>query len=154
MPDIAIIYASVHHGNTRKLLEGAVTESGIDLINADKAGNTDFSKYKAVGFASGIYMSNFHKSLQKFLNDSPHLPQKTFIIYTSGSGSKKYADAFAKRLNALGLKVLGIYQCKGYDTYGPFKIIGGIAKGHPNMKDIKKCADFLKNKYGSRRICL
>ena len=103
------------------------------------------SKYKAVGFASGIYMSKFHKSLKKFLDGSPHLPQKTFIIYTSGSGSEKYADAFIKRLSGLGLEILGIYQCKGYDTYGPFKIIGGIAKGHPDMEDIEKCADFLKN---------
>ncbi len=145
MPDMAVIYASVHHGNTKKLLEGAAAGSDIDLISADKAANTDFSKYKAVGFASGIYMSKFHKSLKKFLDGSPHLPQKTFIIYTSGSGSEKYADAFIKRLSGLGLEILGIYQCKGYDTYGPFKIIGGIAKGHPDMEDIEKCADFLKN---------
>ena len=57
MPDMAVIYASVHHGNTKKLLEGAAAGSDIDLISADKAANTDFSKYKAVGFASGIYMT-------------------------------------------------------------------------------------------------
>ena len=30
------------------------------------------------------------------------------------------------------------FGCKGYDTFGPFKLFGGIAKGHPDEDDIKK----------------
>ena len=145
MSEIAVIYASVHHGNTKRLLEEASSDIGIDLINAENAAHTDLSKYKAVGFASGIYMSKFHKSLVNFLDSKPILPKNTFIIYTSGSGGKKYADAISKQLVGLDLKILGVYQCKGYDTYGPFKIIGGIAKGHPNRDDAEKCSDLLKN---------
>ena len=37
---------------------------------------------------------------------------------------------------------IGRFQCKGFDTYGPFKLIGGIAKGHPDQKDIREAVEF------------
>ena len=36
----------------------------------------------------------------------------------------------------------GGYLCCGYDTYGPFKIIGGLKKGHPTEKEIQDAVDF------------
>lgn len=39
-------------------------------------------------------------------------------------------------LEANGVEVLGNYGCRGYDTYGPFKLVGGIAKGHPTEEEI------------------
>ena len=38
--------------------------------------------------------------------------------------------------------VIGKFPCKGYDTYGLFKLVGGITKGHPNEKDLKEAVDF------------
>ena len=37
---------------------------------------------------------------------------------------------------------LGSYLCCGFDTYGPFKIIGGLKKGHPTKKEIQDAIDF------------
>ena len=37
---------------------------------------------------------------------------------------------------------LGAYYCKGFDTYGPFKLIGGIAKGHPTEEEIEGAVRF------------
>ena len=37
----------------------------------------------------------------------------------------------------------GSYGCRGYDTFGPWKIIGGIAKKHPNQKDLKKAKEVI-----------
>ena len=31
-----------------------------------------------------------------------------------------------------------------YDTFGSFKLIGGIAKGHPAEEDIKNAVEFVK----------
>lgn len=33
---------------------------------------------------------------------------------------------------------------KGYDTFGPFKLIGGIAKGRPDHNDLNSAVDFFK----------
>lgn len=38
----------------------------------------------------------------------------------------------------------GRFQCKGFDTYGPFKLIGGIQKGHPDESELKAAVDFYK----------
>ena len=40
--------------------------------------------------------------------------------------------------------VVGKFGCKGYDTFGSFKLVGGIAKDHPNEEDMKNAADFVK----------
>ena len=39
----------------------------------------------------------------------------------------------------------GAFHCKGYDTFGPFKIIGGIAKKHPDEKDLANACVFFEN---------
>ena len=136
MNKIAIIYASVHHHNTKKLVEGIAANCKIDLINILTAENIDLSSYNLVGYASGIYMSTFHKSLIMFIEKHNNLPNKAFLMYTSGSGSKKYANSFKRKLEEKNINVIGIYSCKGYDTYGFWKFLGGIAKGHPSPKDI------------------
>ena len=35
-----------------------------------------------------------------------------------------------------GCREIGEYYCQGFDTFGPFKLIGGIAKGHPTEREI------------------
>lgn len=136
MAKAIIVYHSEHHGNTKKLVDAIAAAHAADLAEADKAAGMDFSAYDAVGFASGIYMSGFHASLEALLNNAGLRGKKAFVLYTSGSGSEKYAAGFAAKLADAGLSLLGVYQCKGFDTFGPFKLIGGIAKGHPTAEDI------------------
>lgn len=144
MGDMAIIYASTHHENTKKLVEGIALKIKIDLYEVSEARNIDFTQYSIIGFASGIYMSSFHRSLIALLDEHPALPNNTFVLYTSGSGNKKYAGSFIEKLEMLNIKVLGVYSCRGYDTYGPWKLIGGIARNHPSEEDISKGIDFIK----------
>ena len=62
----AIIYASVHHGNTEKLVKSIAEECQVDLIDAVKQSDADLSSYDMIGFASGIYFSKFHQSILEF----------------------------------------------------------------------------------------
>ena len=46
--------------------------------------------------------------------------------------------------------IVGMFSCKGFDTFGPFKLIGGVSKGHPDEKDVAAAVEFynrLKLKY-------
>ena len=52
---IAIVYMSVHHGNTEKLIRAA---KDCDFYRADDCQELIF-QYDLVGLASGIYASNF-----------------------------------------------------------------------------------------------
>jgi flavodoxin len=138
----AIIYASVHHGNTKKVVEAIAKECNVELIDATQVREKDLRGYDAVGFASGIYYSKFHQSVLNFA--SVNLPQdkKVFYICTNGgNASYKSIEEIAKCKNAIEI---GRFSCKGYDTFGPFKLVGGLAKGHPDESDLKKAVEFFK----------
>ena len=55
----AIVYASVHHGNTEKLVKSIAEECQVDLIDAVKQPNADMNSYNMIGFASGSIFQNF-----------------------------------------------------------------------------------------------
>jgi flavodoxin len=138
----AIIYASVHHGNTKKVVEAIAKECNVELIDATQIKEKDLRGYDAVGFASGIYYSKFHQSVLNFA--SVNLPQdkKVFYICTNGgNASYKSIEEIAKRKNAIEIDR---FSCKGYDTFGPFKLVGGLAKGHPDESDLKNAVEFFK----------
>ena len=44
-----------------------------------------------------------------------------------------------------GIETVGVFECRGYDTYGPLKWIGGIAKNHPDEKDLKRAIEFIED---------
>jgi flavodoxin len=138
----AIIYASVHHGNTKKVVEAIAKECKVELIDATQIKKKDLSVYDAVGFASGIYYSKFHLSVLDFAATNLYENGKVFYICTNGgSASYKSIEKIVKEKNAVEI---GRFSCKGYDTFGPFKLIGGLAKGHPDEKDLENAVAFFR----------
>lgn len=137
----AIIYYSKHHGNTKKLLDAIKARNEVDLFNVSEEINVDLSDYDRIGFASGIYYSKFHKSILKYASESFPQDKETFFIYTYGAEKKGYTKAITDALNGKG-KILGEYGCFGFNTFGPFKLIGGIAKGHPDNQDLENAVKF------------
>ena len=138
----AIVYTSVHHGNTEKLVKRIAEECQVDLIDAIKQMNADLNDYDMIGFASGIYYSKFHQSILKFSEENLSADKKVFLICTYG-GSANF-KSIEQILNKKHASVVGKFGCKGYDTFGPFKLVGGIAKGHPDEEDMKNVVDFVK----------
>ena len=138
----AVIYYSAHHGNTKKVLDAIARRFHITLIDAVKTDTADLAGYDLIGFASGIYYSKFHKSVLKFAEQ--HLPagKKVFFLYTCGAEKAGYIAAIEKIAAQKNAVVLGAYGCPGFDTFGPFKLIGGIAKGHPNQEDLEGTVRF------------
>ena len=59
MEKAAIIYASTHHGSTKKLAEAIADRYDVHLINATKQQTADLSGYDLIGFASGIDFGKF-----------------------------------------------------------------------------------------------
>ena len=139
----AIVYASVHHGNTEKIVKSIAEECKVDLIDAVKHSDADLSSYDMIGFASGIYFSKFHQSILKFVEKNLPDDKKVFLICTYG-GSANY-KSIEQILDKKHARVDGKFGCKGYDTFGPFKLVGDIAKGHPDNKDLQNAVGFVKN---------
>lgn len=131
----AVIYYSKHHGNTKKLLDWIAEKNDITLFDVSANPTVDLNEYDRIGFASGIYYSKFHKLLLKFAETNMPDNKETFFIYTYGAEKKGYTEAITKAVEAHNAKILGEFGCFGFNTFGPFKLIGGIAKGHPDETD-------------------
>ena len=138
----AIVYYSRHHGNTKKLIDAIAAKHDVTAIDAAETKTADLSGYDAVGFASGIYYSKFHKSVLKFAEENLPERKNVFFLYTYGAEKKGYTAAITEAVKKQGANILGEYGCFGFNTFGPFKLIGGIAKGHPDQDDIKKALAF------------
>ena len=138
----AIVYYSKHHGNTKKLLDAIVAAADVDLIDVTADKDADLSGYDRIGFASGIYYSAFAKQIISFAN--AHLPERkdVFYIYTHGAPKGDFLKAMREIADKKHCREIGEYRCQGFDTFGPFKLVGGIAKGHPTEEEIKGAVTF------------
>ena len=140
----AICYYSRHHGNTLKVLQAMAQEGDIDLIDVTIRQDVSLEDYDCVGFASGVYFGKFHEGVTAFARQ--YLPQGKPVFFVCTYGAAK-GNGF-KTLTAIagekGCPVLGTFGCRGYDTFGPWKLVGGIAKGHPNARDLDKARAFYR----------
>ena len=62
----AIVYQSIHHGNTKKLVDAIAQGHDVDLIDAGAQKQADLGQYDLIGFASGIYGWRFHRNVLEF----------------------------------------------------------------------------------------
>lgn len=138
----AICYYSRHHGNTLKVLQAIAGEDWAELIDVTARRAVRLEAFDRIGFASGIYYGSFHKSILQFARQ--YLPEgkPVFFVYTYGMLRPGYTKAIGRIAQEKGCPVLGSFGCRGYDTFGPFKLVGGIAKGHPDARDLEHARRF------------
>lgn len=58
-----------------------------------------------------------------------------------GRANTKSIAAVAREKSAV---IAGEFGCRGFDTFGPFKLIGGIAKGRPSQADLENARRFFE----------
>lgn len=145
-----IVYTSVHHNNTEKVARAMAGALGAEVVRAAEAEPEAVASADLVGFGSGIYFSNHHKTLLAFAESLPvRQGGKAFVFSTSGRGG----TGFHRKLNGIlaekGYAIVGEFACKGWDTYSVFKLIGGLNKGRPDGDDLERAAAFAGGLAGS-----
>ncbi len=139
-----ILYASPHHGNTKKVAERMAKKIGARLVDVTQEELPVLAGYRLIGLASGAYFGTLHESLVKIAQEAPFTPeQRVFLADTCGAGYKDYTYKVRMLLEERGITCLGRFQCPGDDTYGPWKLIGGIRKSRPNEHDLKMAEQFI-----------
>ena len=143
----AIVYYSRHHENTKILLDAIRKASAdeITLLDVTTTPAADLSGYDRIGFASGIYYSKFDKRVVEFAKNNTSAGKDVFFIYTCGAEKDGYTKTIREALEDKNVHILGEYGCLGFDTFGPFKLVGGIAKNHPDNTDVKNAVAFYQN---------
>ena len=140
----AICYYSRHHGNTLAVLDAMTEGCDVDLIDVMARMAVRLDQYDRIGFASGIYFSKFSPVVVNFARQ--YLPEgrEVFFVYTYGAPKVSLPGNITAAVKEKGCRILGQFGCRGYDTFGPFKLIGGLAKGHPDAQDLKKAKQFFE----------
>jgi len=141
----AIIYASTHHGSTRKLVEAIADKYEVVQIDATNCQQADLSGYDLIGFASGIDFGRFYDYVEQFLKKNLPENKRIFFLYTCAKVSNRFTDSIKAAATQKGAVVLGEYGCKGFNTYGPWKVIGGMNKGHPSADETSKAVHFYES---------
>ena len=140
----AICYYSRHHGNTLAVLDAMTEGCDVDLIDVTVRMAVRLDQYDRIGFASGIYFSKFSPVVVNFARQ--YLPEgrEVFFVYTYGAPKVSLPRNITAAVKEKGCRILGQFGCRGYDTFGPFKLIGGLAKGHPDAQDLTKAKQFFE----------
>ena len=141
----AIVYYSKHHGNTKKLLDAIAAEHEVTLIDVTVQPDADLSAYDRIGFASGIYYNAFAKQITAFMQKKLPEGKQVFYIYTHGAPSGSFLKGVREIAEEKKCTETGAYGCRGFDTFGPFRLLGGIAKGHPTAEELAGAAAFYRD---------
>jgi flavodoxin len=140
-----IIYASVHHGNTEKITKVIAETLNCEMLKAENVEVDTLKNYDLIGFGSGIFPGKFkfHQNMVQLIDSLPkQVGKKAFIYSTSGQGNVSYNNPIKSKLEEKGFEILDMFACKGFNTAGPLKLIGGIAKDRPNSDDLKAAKTF------------
>ena len=141
----AIIYASTHQGSTRKLVDAIAEQYEITRIDAVQQRQADLSGYDLIGLASGIDFGKFYPCVVEFLEANLPEKKRVFFLYTCARTSDRFTQSIrdaARRKNAI---VVGEYGCRGYNTYGPWKLVGGMNKNHPSPEELSAGVCFFQS---------
>ena len=60
---VLIIYISIHHGNTEKVVKEMAQVLDAKLLKLGEVNVHNLSEYDLIGFGSGIYFGKHHENL-------------------------------------------------------------------------------------------
>jgi len=141
-----IVCVSVHHGNTRQVAEAIGETLGAAVVKPEEVASTDVASYDLVGMGSGIYGMTFHSRLWRFARSLPKVSgTPVFLFATSGSPELFWRPAtmvLSRLLRFKGYRIVGTFSCRGFDTFGPLRLVGGFNKGRPSQADLTAARAF------------
>ncbi|WP_327358686.1 flavodoxin family protein [Streptomyces sp. NBC_01304] len=135
-----IVCTSVSHGNTKRVADVMGRTLDAAVVAPEQVDVAELSRYDLVGFGSGIFLGSFHAQLREFVRSLPRERRgQAFVLATSGfpeAGFQRFSRPLVRQLEVKGFDVVDTFSCRGFDTYLPFKAVGGIRKGRPDAGDL------------------
>jgi len=145
---VAIFCVSIHHGNTLKIARTISEVLSAEILKPEDMDPADAVKrYDLIGLGSGIYYGRPHKLLLEFAERLPRASGKpVFIFSTSGLPKVPLLHDYHKPLIGVlrkrGFRIIGEFTCRGYNTHGILRSLGGMNKGRPSHADLEKAKRF------------
>ena len=147
VPRCLLVVKSVHHQNTAHVAETIAGVLEAVVIAPEQVAYTSLENYSLVGFGSGVYYGRMHEALLSWVRGLPAtcVPAKpAFVFSTSGLPvlAKLWHAPLKKLLASRGFDIIGEFSCRGFDTWGPLWITGGLNRKHPDELDLERAREF------------
>ncbi|MGF0169280.1 flavodoxin family protein [Streptomyces sp. Marseille-Q5077] len=140
-----IVCASVSHGNTRRVADSMAGVLGAEVVAPEQADLAELAGADLVGFGSGVFHGRLHPRLTEFVKALPAGRGRAFVFATSGLPEippAPFTRPLVQLLKGKGFEVDGSFSCRAFDTWTPFKLVGGINKQRPNAVDLAAARAF------------
>ncbi|WP_030389807.1 flavodoxin family protein [Streptomyces sp. NRRL S-241] len=140
-----LVCTSVSHGNTRRVAQAMAEVLGARVVAPQEVSAAEPADYDLVGFGSGVFSQRMHPDLLAFVRALPRSSGRAFVFATSGLPELALAPftrAPVRLLRHKGFAVEGTFTCRAFDTWTPFRLIGGINKRRPNGADLAAARAF------------
>jgi len=146
MKSLLVVY-SYHHNNTEKIADVIARVLDSQVKTPQQTDPEKLHEYDLLGFGSGIDSDKHYQVLLDFADKLPQLADKNAIIFsTSGlTGEEKRAkdhSALREKLQSKGCRIVGEFQCRGFNTNSFLRFFGGMNKGRPDAEDLKYAEEF------------
>ncbi|MGG2464242.1 flavodoxin family protein [Streptomyces sp. RGM 3693] len=145
-----IVCTSVSHGNTKRIADVMGQALDAPVVAPEQVDIAELSTCDLVGFGSGIFTGNFHPRLRQFVQSLPNGEQqgrqrRAFVFATSGLPEvrfRPFTRPLVRLLGQKGFQTADTFSCRGFDTWLPFKLVGGINRARPNATDLEAARTF------------
>ena len=155
MKSLVVVF-SYHHKNTEKIAKSIAHVIDASVKTPQQVNPEELREYDLVGFGSGIYAAQHHKSLLDLADKLPQAQvtgKNAFIFSTYGApafvASREFVEnnhaQLREKLKAKGYTVLGEFGCAGWNTNSFLKYFGGLNKGRPNAEDVRHAEAFARD---------
>ncbi len=136
-----IVCQSYHHGNTKKIADAMAAVLHVEVVSPSDVNAEMLDGYDLVGFGSGIAFEKHYAQILKLVDRLPVFHKNAFAT-RGGRHLMFYHRDLRRQLKEKGWTIIGEFSSRGYDTYRIGKLLGGIAKGRPNERDVRDAEKF------------
>lgn len=146
-PRCLLLVKSVHHGNTAKVAAAMAGVLEAEVAAPESVPYTTLADGGLLGLGSGVYYGRMHEALFDWLHGLPDAPlpgTPAFIVSTSGLPflAPLWHGPLRRLLVRKGFRVVGEFACRGFDTWGPLWLTGGLNRAHPDERDLARAKKF------------
>ena len=159
-----VVVFSYHHKNTEKIAHVIAKVLDAPVKTPQQVNPEELQEYSLIGFGSGIYSAEHHKSLLDLADKLPQASnRKVFIFSTCGvpaivyDGERfrefvlKNHSPLREKLQSKGYTIIDEFGCRGFNTNSFLKLFGGLNKGRPNAEDLRNAEEFARSVKGKAR---
>lgn len=142
-----LVYKSVHHQNTARIAHELAGVLGAECAEPAECPYSRLADFELLGIGSGVYYGRPHDEILQWVRGLPeehagHL--QVFIFMTSGLPvlAKLWHWPLTALLAKKRFEVAGKFSCRGFDTWGPLWLTGGLNRKHPDERDLQRARKF------------